>query len=198
MKSISAGFTATDLIAAASGVMMAGGYQPILRTFPEWDTPTSRLFEDDYNVVGIVVLETCRELLRAWPDLQGSLVEVISRNIGKGESKSWDGYLVLLTPEIAPSEYPKIEAVRYDTTRLRKLVATGDDLKSPLDAERVLLSLLPLGQERGRPSQESALDLLPELLADQGISKQTTCILIDAFRARLPLMERLHKRQGEQ
>jgi len=194
----SAGFTPTDLIAAASQALKAGGYQQIPRSVQEWDTPTSRLFEDEYNVVGIVVFDTCAELLRAWPDLQGSLVDVISRHVGQGESKSWDGYLVLLTPGLAPSEDAGIEAVRYNTTRLRKLVATGDDLRSPTEVERVLRPLLPLGQDRASLSQESALDLLPQLLAGQGIPKETTQLLVDAFREQSPLLERLHQQRGEQ
>jgi hypothetical protein len=93
MTDSSAGFTPTDLIAAASEVLSAGGYQAIRQRFSEWDTPTSRLFEDEYNVVGIVVFETCAELLRTWPDRQGSLVDVISQYVGQGESKSCAGSL---------------------------------------------------------------------------------------------------------
>jgi hypothetical protein len=123
---------------------------------------------------------------------------VISQYVGQGESKSWDGYLVLLTPGLAPSEDVEIEAVRYNTNRLRKLVATGDDLRSPTDVERVLRPLLPLGQDRTNLSQESALDLLPKLLAEQGIPKETTQLLVDAFREQSPLLERLHQQRGEQ
>jgi hypothetical protein len=188
----------TDLIAAASEVLADGGYYRIPSRFPEWDTPTSRLFEDEYNIVGIVVFDTCGELLRAWPDLQGSLVEVISRHVGLGESKSWDGYLVLMTSGQAPSESTEVEAVRYNTARLRKLVATGDELRSLVDVERVLRPLLPFGQERANLSQESAFDLLPRLLAAQGIPQKTTKVLVDAFREQSPLLERLHKQRGEQ
>jgi len=102
-----------------------------------------------------------------------------------------------LTPSLAPSEGTEIEALRYNTTRLRKIVATGDDLRTPTDVERVVRPLLPLGQEQARPSQESALDLLPKLLADQGISKETTRLLIEAFREQSPLLERLHQEGGE-
>ena len=192
------GLTSTDLIAAASQALTNGGYQLVDRKFEAWDTPTSRLFEDEYNVVGVVIFDTCAELLRAWPDLQGSLVDVISSQVGREEGKSWDGYLVLLTAGVAPSEDAGIEAVRYNITRLRKLVATGDDLRSPADVERVLRPLLPLGQERASLSQESALDLLPRLLADQGIPKETTQLLVDAFREQSPLLERLHQQRGGQ
>lgn len=198
MSSSAAGFTSTDLIAIASQVLAGGGYQQIRGRFSEWDTSTSRLFEDEYNVVGLVVFDTCGELLRAWPDLQGSLVEVISQHVGQGESKSWDGYLVLLSPGFAASEDVAIEAIRYNTTRLRKLIGTGEDLQDPMGVERVLRPLLPLNQERVKLSQESALDLLPKLLANQGIPKETTQLLVDAFREQLPLLERLHEQRGEE
>jgi|ERR1017187_7574803 hypothetical protein len=120
------GLTATDLIAAASSALAEGGYHQVTRRFEDWDTPTSRLFEDEYNIVGLVVFDTCGDLLRSWADLQGSLVDVISRNVGREESKAWDGYLALLSLGFASSESAALDAVRYNTTRLRKLVATAD------------------------------------------------------------------------
>lgn len=198
MSDSSRGFTSTDLLAASSHTLMAAGYQNIRKTFPDWDTPTSRLFEDRYNIVGIVVFGTCGDLLKEWPDRQASLVDVISSHVGRAESKSWDGYLVLLTPGLAPSETAELDAVRYDTTRLRKLVATGDDLATSTDVERVLRSLLPLADEQVHVSQESTLDLLPKVLAERGISEEVTQILINAFREQLPLLEELHDKRGEE
>jgi hypothetical protein len=196
MTDSSLGLTTTDLIASASSVLVDGGYRLISGRFPDWETPTSRLFEDEYSVVGITVFETCRELLQAWPSVQASLVEVISRHVGSQESKSWDGYLVLLTPGIAPSEAEAIEFVRYNTSRLRKLVATGDDLKLSSDVERVLRLLLPLYSEDISLRQNSALDLLPGLLAAQMIPENVTRILIDAFKKQAPLLEQLHQQEG--
>ena len=198
MTSSSAGLTSTDLIAAASQVLTNGGYRRIVRRFADWDTATSRLFEDEYNVVGVVTFDTCGQLLQGWPDLQGSLVDVISGQVGHEEGKSWDGYLVLLTPGLAPSEDARIETVRYNTARLRKLVATGDDLRTSTDVERVLRPLLPLGQEGASVSQESVLDLLPRLLANQGIPTETTQVVVDAFREQAAILERLHQQGHEQ
>lgn len=197
MTNSSTGFTTTDLIAVASQTLSACGYRQIRKRFLEWDTPTSRLFEDEYNVVGIVVFDTCAELLRTWPDHQGSLVDLISRHVSQGESKTWDGYLVLLTPGLAPSGDREIVAIRYNTTRLRKIVATGDDLRTATEVERVLLPLLPLDQDQVRLTTGSVLDILPKLLADKGIPEETTRLLVEAFRDQSPLLERLHKKQGE-
>lgn len=190
--------TPTALIAASSSVLEAGGYQLIGKGFPEWSTPSTRLFEDEYNVVGLAVFTTCAELLRSWADLQGALVEVISRQVGRAENKAWDGYLVLLTAGMAPSGDSDIEAIRYDTARLRKLVATGEDLSGAGDVERLLRPLLPLRTEQGSITQGSALDLLPELLAEGGINRDTTAVLVKSFIDQKPLMEALHRNRGSQ
>lgn len=185
--------TTTDLIAASTGVLETGGYQSIREGFPEWNTTSTRLFEDKYNVVGIAVFATTAELLQSWADLQGALVDVISHYVGRSENKAWDGYLVLLTTAMAPESDYNIEAVRSDTTRLRKLVATGEDLAAPRDVERLLRSLLPLRDQQGSIGQGTALDLLPQLLKEQGIDESTTKGLVKAFIEQEPLMEALHR-----
>jgi len=190
--------TTTDLIAASTSVLEGGGYQPIREGFPEWNTTSTRLFEDKYSVVGIAVFKTTAELLQSWADLQGALVEVISRHVGRTENKAWDGYLVLLTTAIAPASDANIEAIRSDTTRLRKLVATGEDLRTPGDVERQLRSLLPLRDPPGSIGQGTALDLLPELLAEQHIRQATTKVLVQSFIAQEPLMEALHRTREAQ
>jgi hypothetical protein len=194
--STTASLTPTDLISSATQILNDGGYEQITHGFPDWNTQTARLFEDKYSIVGLVVFETCGELLRTWTDLQGSLVSVISRQIGREESKAWDGYLVLLSTGIAPSEEIAIESIRYNTGRVRKLVATGEDLQSPTDVERVLRPLLPLRVERASLGQETALDLLPKLLSIHDIPEDATRTLIKAFREQSSLLEALNDLQG--
>jgi hypothetical protein len=58
--------------------------------------------------------------------------------------------------------------------------------------------LLPLGQEPAHLSQESVLDLLPKLLADQHIPEETTRLLVNAFQEQSALLKRLHEQRGEQ
>jgi len=198
MTNAATGLTPTDIIAAASQVLATAGYRHVNDESKRWDSATSRLFEDEYNIVGIVVFDTCAELLQAWPDLQGSLVDLISKHVSQGEAKSWDGYLVLLTSGVAPSEETDIEAVRYNTTRVRKIVATGEELRTVTDVERVFRPLLPLSDERAAMDNASALDVLPRLLADQGIAQDTTRVLVEAFRSQSPMIERLHEKEGQQ
>jgi hypothetical protein len=191
------GLTCTDLIASAAQALLDGGYRRINGKFAYWDTPTSRLFEDEYSVVGMVAFDSCSELLQSWPDLQGRLVDLISGHIGRQESKAWDGYLVLLSPGLAPVDIQEVENIRSNTTRLRKLVATGDDLRTVADVERVLRPLLPFSHEQASVTQGSVLELLPKLLTDCGIEKETTKLLVDAFRDQSPLLEKLHQLKGE-
>jgi hypothetical protein len=188
--------TPTSLLAAASGTLLSGGYQQVSIARPEWDTVSSRLFEDEYNIVGVAVFETCEELLTTWPRLQGSLVDTISKYLAKGESKSWDGYLVLLSPGIGPSSADEIESIRYNTTRLRKLVATGEELRTISDVERVLRPLLPIGEEQVRLATTSVLEILPKLLKSQDVPEETTRLVVEAFESQAPILERLHENKG--
>jgi len=184
--------TGAELMAVASETLTAGGYRRIEGRFADWDTSQARLFEDKYNVVGVAIFDTCTELLQSWPDLQGSLVEIISQNVAQTESKSWDGYLVLLTPAVAPSESAHLEHIRYDTNRIRKLVASGAELKLPGAAARVLRPLLPLIEGASVPAPASVLDLLPDLLARSDVPRNATEAVLKAFKTQAPIMDQLH------
>jgi hypothetical protein len=190
--------TPTGLLAKASSLLTDAGYVIATAKAPEWSTQTSRVFEDRYNVVGLVVFPTCNELLSSWLKLQESLVQLISRHVMATEGKAWDGYLVLLTPATAPSERLKVDSIRHDTARLRKLVATGEELESDSEVERVLRPLLPMYPVNGVVEADSILSLLPSLLAEHGISTNVTDELVTSFRARTPLMEGIHRAERPQ
>jgi hypothetical protein len=186
--------TTTDLLATASEILEAGGYRRIERPRgAELPTPITRLFEDPYGIVAVVVYDTWRDLSAAWVDAQAALVELISEHVGGMEAKAWEGYLILLTPGV-PDADARIEAteIRYDTSRVRKLLATGDEIKGLADVERALLPLLPLGPESQVDEQESVLDMLPALLSRRGIPEDAVRVAIDAFREQQPIVERLH------
>lgn len=103
---------------------------------------------------------------------------------------------MLFTPALMPEALrDDAEQIKYDTSRLRKLLATGDDLKTITDVERALLPLLPLTApiEEQVSYGDQVLELLPQMLAKRGISSQLTRELIAAFLANEPLMERPHR-----
>lgn len=193
MTTPGAAFTPTDLLVAATSVLGTNGYHTVALHAPQWHSHSTRLFEDPYSVVGVSVFDTVDSLLQDWPDLQGSLVDVISQHIGRDADKAWDGYLVLLTPAAAASRADELESLRSDTTRLRKLVATGEDLQEASDVERILRSLLPLSRTTDSIQLPSTLDLLPDLLTSLDIPASVTTALIDTYRDQGAMLERLHK-----
>jgi hypothetical protein len=186
--------TTTDLLAAVSDYLPGGGYQRIEEARRgEWPTESVRLFEDAYGIVAVVVYDTWGDLLSGWVDAQDALVRLISRHISKSDAKAWDGYLVLLTPGVMVSD-TRNEAteIRYNTGRVRKLLAAGDDLKSLADVERALLPLLPLEPELEFEEQELVLNMLPSLLSRKGIPEDAVRVVIEAYSEQQALVERLH------
>ncbi len=186
--------TATNILAATSESLIAGGYIRVTdELIPDWPTTNVRLFEDPYGIVAVVVYETWRDLSSGWVDAQGALVQIISGHVGGAEAKAWEGYLVLFTPGTLGRE-DRIEAseIRNDTFRVRKLVAGGDELKGLADVERALLPLLPLTTDIQTDDGDAVLDMLPELLSRKNISRNAVQVLSDAFSRQQPLVECLH------
>src|SRR5207249_5630710 len=94
-------FTITDLLAAATELLVSAGYKRVSDV--EWETlfgSNSRVFEDPYGIVAVVAYDTWGDLSSRWVDAQGALVELISKYVKGSEPKAWEGYLVLLTPSI--------------------------------------------------------------------------------------------------
>jgi hypothetical protein len=186
------GLTTSQLLAAVSELLETGRYAPV-SPGEGWGSNT-RLFEDPYGIVAVVAFETWGDLAREWPDAQGRLVELISEHLTRPEPKSWDGYLVLLTPGLVPSTArSQLAEIRYDTNRLRKLVATGDELRTLDDVEQVLLPLLPLEVESQVESGPALLERLPALLAERGIDAGAARVAVDAFTSNQSILERLHE-----
>ncbi len=186
-------------MAAASKVLEENGYQRVpTERLGQWATTNARVFEDDYGIVAVVAFETWADLAENWPDSQGGLVELMSRYMSSEDAKAWEGYLVLLTPSMpGPAVQLEINRIRYDTNRVRKLVATGDELTSLSEVERALLPLLPLQVATASILAESVLDLLPMLLSRRGIPEDMTDAAIRAYREQQPIMERLHRHRGQ-
>ena len=188
--------TSTEILAAASQALEGGGYS---RVEPEHEfagiPATGRVFKDEYGIVAVAVYETCADLLASWPRAQAAVVELISKFVAAGDSKAWDGYLVLLTSGEKSAVEDELDSIRNDTTRLRKLVATGSDLAELSNVERALLPLLPIREQASERNQaQTALDTLPELLSRQGISETAVRIVVDAFLGQETILDRLHSR----
>ncbi len=185
--------TTTSLLAEATSVLESAGFDRDTSSEFIWPVSTSRVFEDSYSVVSLLVFETWDELRDKWTEAQAQLVEIISGNIGRNEPKAWDGYLVLMTSESAGSELPIANQIRYDISRVRKLIATAEDIRDLVDVRRVLLPLLPLEPSLAVRATDSVMDQIPNLLANRGIPSAVGTALVDAYQNQEPLLEKMHQ-----
>jgi hypothetical protein len=187
--------TVTELLANATKILETHGYKRVNLDITEnWQTSNVRLFEDDYSIVAVVVHDTWGDLSSKWADAQASLVELLSKYTTSYDPKSWEGYLILLTPSpVTKQGRLELTRIRYDVSRVRKLVATGDDIKTLDDVRQVLLPLLPLQVETIKGVGESVLDMLPKLLSTRGLAAEAVEVVISAFLEQKPIVENLHK-----
>jgi hypothetical protein len=187
--------TVTDLLAGATEFLENAGYKRIEKVEqPDFLKSGTRLFEDAYNVVAVAVYNTWSELELNWNETQAALVDLISEYIDRGDAKAWDGYLVLMTPSILEAEeVARLTEIRYDTSRLRKLIAAGQELTVLEDLNRLLAPLLPLRIDPVPIDRKSVLDELPSLLEAKGIEGGAVVTLVHAYQDQKPLVEALHK-----
>lgn len=189
--------TQTQILAAASEVLKRFGFSEVSRLLDGVGT-AHRLFEDSYSIVAVAIFLDWNELLKSWMDVQSAVVEEMTESIPKDAPKSWDGYLVLLTPGILPpSEEHHLAQIRYNTGRVRKLIATGDMLIDTADVETAILPLLPLSDEIKEATVDGALARLPDLLAGPQLPSALIRAVVDAFTSQEPLLETIHKQRGE-
>lgn len=192
--------TATSILAEATRVLAEASYRRVVEGVTGLlAADNARVFEDSYGIVAVIVYDTWEDLASGWPDAQGALVELLSKNMPSVEPKAWEGYLVLLTPGMPPSgEGTQAHEIRLNTVRLRKFVATGEELTSLREVQVSLLPLLPLEPAPGLDSGEDVLQLIPAVLASKGLDEEVTRLLIDFFRRNAPLLEGLHTHMQEQ
>jgi hypothetical protein len=179
--------TAVEVLGAVSGRLTRAGFQ----VGPELGLRVGeqlRCFEDEVSIVGVAQFRSWSTLRDSWLDAQSVLVDLLSDRLDRGDPKAWEGYLVLLTVDQPPSS-AEVDEIRRDTTRLRKIVATGEDLTSVSQVEDALLPVLPLSGGVLRHSTGSILDRLPGLLSGKGIDEVLTQRVLAAFENDRPLME---------
>lgn len=179
--------TAVEVLGAVSGRLTRAGFQ----IGPELSLRGGeqlRCFEDDVSIVGVAQFRSWSTLRDSWLDAQSVLVDLLSERLDRSDPKTWEGYLVLLTLD-QPSDSAEVDEVRRDTTRLRKIVATGHDLDSVSQVEDALLPVLPLSGGVLRHDVAGILGRLPALLSGKGIDESLTLRVVAAFENDRPLME---------
>ncbi|MBU0825477.1 MAG: hypothetical protein KKA44_02485 [Alphaproteobacteria bacterium] len=152
------------------------------------------LAEDEFSVVSVVAFETWPQLVESWSEAQADLVELLSRRLARSAPKAWDGYLVLFCAGEPLDRHEMVEIER-DTTRVRKIVATGSMLRTSADVARTLDLLLPLGLPASSEAARDVLEGLPDLLKDFA-EPASVRVVVDAFRAIEPPLDRLHSHRG--
>ena len=192
MTSEHSGLTSTSLIEAATEFLQTADYHRADQGLEIPGGPPARVFEDLYGIVGLVAYERWTHLVDRWPDAQATLVELMSSVLERGEPKSWEGYLVLLTPETPTAGYrSQLEDIQANTRRLRKLVGSGAVLHSLDDVGRVLRPILPLEPSPDFTPATSPFEIVPTLLTERGVDEAAGRALVSAFEEQRSLMEAL-------
>ena len=181
----------TVLMTLASEQLSANGYR-VVRDLDFSALPGDRalLAEDEYSVLAVVVYETWAQLEAEWSDAQADLVELFSRRLARSAPKAWDGYLLLLCSGAAPDS-GAISQIERDTTRIRKIVAAADTLRTTTDLTRILDVFMPLSIPDSTLVLTDVLDALPELLQDM-VAPSAVKTVIEAFQNMEPPLQRLH------
>ena len=183
--------TATQVLGAATELLVANGFVSGQEVELE-SGQLLRVFEDRLSVVGLVYFDTWQALEDNWVGAQGALVELMSSGLTRSDPKSWEGYLLLFTPD-EPTSAMRLDHIRRDTTRLRKLVTAGSELRSISGVSDALLPVLPLALNDRAAEAGRILDRLPELLAGSGTSPELTRLVVAAFEENRSPMEEIWK-----
>jgi len=184
------------MIALAGEVLATNGYRVARDLIGMSRSGQSALLaEDSFSVVSVVAFETWQQLEIDWMDAQADLVDLLAKRLARSAPKAWDGYLVLLCAG-EPLDRRDAVQIERDTTRLRKIVATGAALQTTNDVRQVLDLLLPLELPAKATALEDVLDTLPELLS-ASVPPLAVRVVVDAFRAMEPPLDRLHELGGE-
>ena len=97
---------------------------------------------------------------------------------------------------LSDQERQEANAIRYDVRRLRKLVASSEEVQNLADVERLILPLLPITTAQ-LEVESSALDMVADILARRDIRIEDSRAVISAFLEQRSLMEELHDRITE-
>ena len=96
----------TQLLGAAGELLKLAGYKEVSgEQLGSLNFSKARLYEDRYAIVCLVVFATWAELAAAWADIQADFVQLLSKYLVRADAKTWDAYLVLLTPAMASDQW---------------------------------------------------------------------------------------------
>lgn len=183
----------TQLLTAAGESLKAGGYKEVSSDRLELlKSDKARVYEDLYAIVCLAVFPTWTELASRWANIQADFVELLSKYLLRADAKAWDAYLVLMTPAMALEQWHEAQEIRQDTTRVRKLVGTGEDLRSLGDVATLVSSLLPIGSAQAVTDKtQTVWSLVYQSLEKKGVRRDAIQSLVTAYEEQRNLMEAL-------
>ncbi len=183
----------TQLLAAAGELLKQGGYREVSsERLESLKSDKARVYEDQYAIVCLVVFPSWTDLRSRWTNVQADFVELLSKYLLRADAKTWDAYLVLLTPATALEQWQEAQEIRQDTTRVRKLVGTGEDLRSLGDVATLVSSLLPIGTaEVVTDKTETIWSLVYQSLEKKGVHRDAIQSLVKSYEEQRNIMEAL-------
>jgi hypothetical protein len=188
-----------QMLATAGELLKTGGYKEVRgdRLGP-LQSDKARVYEDTYAIVCVAVFSTWLDLKSRWTDVQADFVELLSKYLLRADAKTWDAYLVLLTPAMALNQLYETQEIRQDTTRVRKLVGTGEDIRSLNDVQTLVSSLLPIRSAQAISDKtETVWSLVYQALEKKGIRRDTIESLVGAYKEQRNVMEALRSSLGK-
>jgi hypothetical protein len=183
----------TQLTIAVRELLIQGGYSEVSAERIELlKSDRARVYEDVYAIVSVVVFPTWTELATKWAEVQADFVGLLSKYLGRADAKAWDAYLVLLTPANALEQWHEAEEIRRDTTRVRKLVGTGEDLRSLGDVATLVSSLLPIDSPNAVTAKaQTVWSLVYQSLERKSVQQDAVQALVKAYEDQRNTMEAL-------
>lgn len=183
---------ASSLIALAEKCFAEQANFRVTRNVENLSLPSDRslVAEDNYSVVAVVALDSWEQLEEEWANYQAALVALLGRRLARAAPKAWDGYLVLLCSSSATDDDRRVRIER-DTSRVRKIVATGEMLRTTSDVTRALDLFMPLEVTPLSEEERDILSTLPEMMSDT-VDPDAVRMVVEAYRSVEPPLERLH------
>jgi hypothetical protein len=189
-----------DLVSQMAYLLSSSGAKLVSRSrYEHWPEGASA-YEDQYSIIAIWPYDSFHDISDQWISAQDDVISLMSSNISSSDPKSWDGYLVLVTTEGIPEGMAdRLNEIRSDTRRIRKLVVTGDDLPGTAESElEITQALRRLLAPVVNVSIEKSLmqpDPLATIAGRAALSPQMESdlmIALGAYRRGLPPIEAIH------
>lgn len=186
------GLSSSVIITAARDHLAGNGFRVTQDVgFTALPIDRTLLAEDDYSVIAIVAYDAWLQLETEWSDAQAEFVALLAKRLARSAPKAWDGYLILICTGSAPDP-AAISMIERDTTRVRKIVATADSVRTISDITRILDPFMPLELPGSNAELPDILSSLPDLLKDE-VPRRAVEAVISAFRNMEPPLERLNQ-----